>query len=163
MDPKLNLFDRIRAWSDACKLTDALAEFGVVVEECGELDDAVTSKNDAGIKDGHGDVVVTLIVLDYIKNGGKLEEAPYQPFTEGDISFTSVLGKIAEGLRKPKKADQVRRGCRILLREVQRRCYNEHDHLFVRDCLEPVVAELERRLAEGYTHVNGTVVKKGDA
>lgn len=73
-DTKYNdLYIKVLAWAEARGLFDEgatteLAQFGKTMEELGELATAIRKKDKEGIKDGIGDVMVTLIIRKQLIN-----------------------------------------------------------------------------------------------
>lgn len=77
------LIQQVEQWSKDKNLheADSSKQFTKVVEEVGEVAAALARSNDDMLRDGIGDVVVTLIILAQ-QNGMSLEECLTQAYSE---------------------------------------------------------------------------------
>ena len=158
------LYDRVRAWTDNVGVTDPMKELCCMVEEMGEVDEADGAQDRAALADALGDVAVCLISNDYLlrnRKGPFIEDFMVIEYAvAARLSNMSVLGRIAEGIRKPAKRDQAFKYQSIALDRIKQ--YAKYHGLdFERDCLGLVVPIIESRVAGGKL-VNGTFVKAGD-
>lgn len=78
-----NLINQVEQWSKDKNLheADSSRQFTKVVEEVGEVASALARSDEELLKDGIGDVVVTLIILAQ-QNGMTLEECLTQAYSE---------------------------------------------------------------------------------
>ena len=73
-----DLINNVEQWSDSKGITDKSSpevQWMKVIEELGELSKAISESREDDMVDGFGDVLVTLIIENYLlRNSGKLKE-----------------------------------------------------------------------------------------
>jgi hypothetical protein len=161
-----DIYDRIRNWQEQLGLWDIPSQLTVMVEEVGELDEAFAEHR---VRDKYcdavGDVTVTCVTLWGALQRqtpfptGKLEEQPVPAYTPQVQRLASVVGKIAQGVRK-RWYDKARQNIVLLHHMVQQDSARANVR-FLEDCLTPVVAIIESRVAKGKV-IDGTLIKEED-
>lgn len=160
----LTLYDRIRKWTDDVNVTDPMKELCCMLEEHGELDEAERRNDKAAIADAIGDSGVCLISNDYLLRREMMRtdyiETQTATTTRQELSNLSLLGRIAEGIRKPTKRASCLELHVVALERLKGRAFC-HGLDFESDCLALVVPIIESRVATGKL-VNGAFVKGSD-
>lgn len=157
------LYDRVRKWTDDVGIDDPMRELCCMMEEYGEIDEADHSQDRVALADAIGDSAVCLISNDYLlrkKQGPFIEDQVLLIDDPKHLTNMALLGRVAEGCRKPKKNQQALDIQVIMLNRLKN--YATYMGLdFHVDCLGPVVDIIEARVASGRL-VNGTFVKAVD-
>ena len=165
---KGDIYRRIHAWGLACGEVNPLGTFAVVVNEVGELAEAVDWGDEENIRLETGDVAFAVAVLYDVGHRAGLivdDEVPgineIYDLSTADCSpteFLMALRDLGESIVKPKKQADFGVCCGALF-AMAAKMAKVHDNDFERDCLLPVIERNERRLATGKS-IAGVFVKE---